>query len=221
MDSNYSTLLQLPLFQGLSKSEVTDILGKVQMNFSKHKAGDTLCRQGAPCGELLFILNGTVASYVSSENELYSVTEFFEAPYLIEMNSMFGLDTCYIGTYTARTAVSTVSVSKEWVLHELLEYEIFRLNYISVSNYRVKNYRQRLWQSIPFTGEERIKQFILLHTERPEGEKHIKIKMSTLGDLLNISRVHVSALLNGMQKAGLIELHRGIIVVPDAAKLLA
>jgi CRP-like cAMP-binding protein len=46
-----------------------------------------------------------------------------------------------------------------------------------------------------------------------------KIKMHTLGSILNLSRVGVSHLLNDMQERGLLELYRGIIVIPNAARL--
>ena len=36
----YDTLLQLPLFQGLAHEDFTNILGKVKLHFTKHKAGE-------------------------------------------------------------------------------------------------------------------------------------------------------------------------------------
>ena len=42
----YDTLLQLPLFQGLAHEDFTNILGKVKLHFTKHKAGETLVKKG-------------------------------------------------------------------------------------------------------------------------------------------------------------------------------
>ena len=41
----YDTLLQLPLFQGLAHEDFTNILGKVKLHFTKHKAGETLVKR--------------------------------------------------------------------------------------------------------------------------------------------------------------------------------
>ena len=36
----YDTLLQLPLFQGLGKNDITEILDKVKFHFKKYEPGD-------------------------------------------------------------------------------------------------------------------------------------------------------------------------------------
>lgn len=68
--------------------------------------------------------------------------------------------------------------------------------------------------------EQRISSFILTHIERPAGEKILKIKMEELAQVVNDTRMGVSKALNGMQEAGLLELHRGEIVIPEAKNLL-
>ena len=55
----YDTLLQLPLFQGLAHEDFTNILGKVKLHFTKHKAGETLVKKGTTCGQLIFIRHHT------------------------------------------------------------------------------------------------------------------------------------------------------------------
>ncbi|MDR1004485.1 MAG: Crp/Fnr family transcriptional regulator [Prevotellaceae bacterium] len=189
------------------------------MNFSKYNAGDILCRQEDACKELLFVLTGTVSVTTTAADATYTMTEFVNAPFLIEVFSMFGLDTRYSGTYTAYTPVSTVSIRKSFVRDVLLKYDIFRLNYINATSYRAKLYRRCQWRALPDTEEGRLKDFILSHTQHPEGEKRLRIKMSTLGNILNISRVGVSHILNEMREEGLLKLQRGQIVVPDAALL--
>ena len=54
----YDTLLQLPLFQGLCKNDFTNIIGKVKLHFRKYNADDIIVEQGAPCTQLIFLLNG-------------------------------------------------------------------------------------------------------------------------------------------------------------------
>ena len=47
----------------------------------------------------------------------------------------------------------------------------------------------------------------------------LKIKMEDLAQIVNDTRTGVSKTLNNMQAKGLVELHRGEIVIPDAKKL--
>lgn len=215
----YDTLLQLPLFQGLAQEDFTSILGKVKLHFTKHKAGDTLVKRGVPCEQLVFILNGEIASSTSSDDNSYTFTEFFQAPYLIEPQALFGMSTSYVSTYTARTEVRTLTISKAFVMNDLFKYEIFRLNYMNIISNRAQTCFNRLWSHAEDKPEARIKEFILSHIERPSGEKILKVKMEDLANAINDTRLSVSRTLNYMQNDGLLELHRGEIVIPDAEKL--
>ena len=44
METMFDTLLQLPLFQGLCHEDFTNILEKVKLHFTKHKAGDMMLK---------------------------------------------------------------------------------------------------------------------------------------------------------------------------------
>lgn len=219
MDTMFETLLQLPLFQGLAQEDLTCILGKVKLHFTKHKAGEVILKADAPCDRLMFILKGEVASSTSSADASYSFTEYFQAPYLIEPQSLFGMNTTYVSTYVAHSEVHTVSISKAFALNELFKYEIFRLNYMNIISNRAQNLNSRLWERVAEGLDKRISGFILAHVERPSGEKILKIKMEELARVVNDTRMGVSKALNGMQEAGLLELHRGEIVIPEVERL--
>lgn len=220
MNTMFDTLLQLPLFQGLAREDLTSILGKVKLHFTKHKAGEIILEADSPCDRLMFILKGEVAASTSSADNSYSFTEHFQAPYLIEPQSMFGMNTAYVSTYVAHNEVHTVSINKAFVLSELFKYEIFRINYMNIISNRAQNLNSRFWEKNADSLEKRISCFVLSHIERPTGEKALKIKMEELAQIINDTRMGVSKTLNNMQQKGVLELHRGEIVIPDAAKLL-
>ena len=216
----YDTLLQLPLFQGLAHEDFTNILGKVKLHFTKHKAGETLVKKGTTCGQLIFILNGEIASSTSSTDNSYTFTEYFQAPYLIEPQSLFGMNTSYVSTHIARTEVNTVTISKAFVMNDLFRYEIFRLNYMNIVSNRAQNLYSRLWDEPTLDLKSKIIRFFLSHCEKPQGEKTFKVKMDDLARCLDDTRLNISKTLNELQDNGLIELHRKEILIPDAQKLL-
>lgn len=219
MNTMFDTLLQLPLFQGLAQEDFTNILGKVKLNFTKHKAGEVIAKAGDTCSQLIFVLKGEISCCSSSANVSYSFTEYLQAPYVIEPQSLFGMSTSYASAYTAQTEVHTVSVSKAFVMSELFKYDIFRLNYMNIISNRAQSLNNRLWT--PNTGnlENRIAHFILTHVERPSGRKTLKIKMEELALIVNDTRMGVSKALNSMQGKELLELHRGEMTIADAGKL--
>ena len=125
METMFDTLLQLPLFQGLCHEDFTSILDKVKLHFIKHKVGETIIESGSPCKQLCFLLKGEVSIVTSSKENIYTVIEQMEAPYLLEPQSLFGMNTHYTSAYVAHTEAHTVSISKAFVLSDLFKYEIF------------------------------------------------------------------------------------------------
>ncbi|WP_455584574.1 Crp/Fnr family transcriptional regulator [Bacteroides sp.] len=220
METMFDTLLQLPLFQGLCHEDFTNILEKVKLHFTKHKAGDTIVKYGTPCNQLIFLLKGETSLQTTSEDELFTFIEHVEAPYVIEPHALFGMNLNYASSYVARTEVHTISISKSLVLSGLLKYDIFRLNYMNIISNRAQNMYARLWEKAPEDIEDKIIRFILVHTEKPIGEKIIKIKMDDFAHCVDDTRLNVSRTLNSLQEQKLLELHRKEIVIPDAAKLV-
>ena len=129
-------------------------------------------KEGTSCHELVFVLKGEVASSTSSVDSSYSFTEYFPAPYLIEAYSMFGMKTHYASTYRAKTEAHTVSISKAFVVKELFNYEIFRLNYMNIVSNRTQMLHNRLWAVSGDNLEARIAHFILSHESVYRARKH-------------------------------------------------
>lgn len=216
----FDTLLQLPLFQGLAQEDFTNILGKVKLNFTKHKAGEVIVKANEVCNKLIFVLKGEILSSTTSADASYSFSEYFQAPFLIEPQSLFGMNTSYVATYTTQTEANTVSINKAFVMNELFKYDIFRLNYMNIVSNRAQNLNNRIWIKTADSLEKQIGNFILAHIDRPIGRKILKIKMEELAQIVNDTRMGVSKALNSMQEKGVIELHRGEILIPDAEKLI-
>lgn len=216
----FETLLQLPLFQGLAQEDFTSILEKVKLSFTKYKAGETIVKAEDPCDRLIFLLKGEVASVTGTSDTTYNLVESIQAPCVIEPYSLFGMNTSYVSTYVAQTEVHTVCVSKTCVMNELFHYDIFRLNYMNIISNRAQSLHKRLWAKTGNNLEERISHVILMHIERPTGRKVLKIKMEELAQIVNETRMGVSRALNSMQDKGLLELHRGEIIIPEAERLL-
>lgn len=219
METMFDTLLQLPLFQGLCHEDFTNILEKVKLHFTKYKPGDLIIESNTPCDQLLFLLKGEISLQTTSEDGLFTFIEHVEAPYLVEPYALFGMNVNYASSYFARTEVHTISISKSFVLSGLLKYEIFRLNYMNIISNRAQNLYARLWEKAPIDLENKIVRFILIHIEKTQGEKILKVKMDDLAHYLDDTRLNVSKALNGLQELNLLTLRRKEIIIPDAAAL--
>lgn len=216
----YDTLLQLPLFQGLCKNDFTNIIGKVKFHFRKYNADDVIVEQGDPCTQLIFLLNGEIISQATDDKDTYSLFETFGSPFVIEPYSLFGMQTTYTASYRARTDVNIVTIDKSFVLSELNNYDIFRLNYLNILSNRSQVAYDKLWNNRIGSIQDKIVNFLLLRTMKPEGEKVLKIKMEDLAELIDETRINVSKVLNDLQEKRLVQLSRKEIAIPSLEKLM-
>lgn len=213
----YDALLQLPLFQGLGKNDLTCILDKVKIHFSKHKSGDIILKKGEICNKLVFLLNGTIQAESSDKENVFSLYEIIQAPFLIEPYSLFGWSTEYVATYSTVTVCDLMTIEKSYLLSELNNYEIIRLNYMNILSNRAQMLNERLWMRMSENIDTRIIDFILAHSIISGGEKVLKIKMDDLAKLLDSTRIRISKALNDMRNKKMMTLHRGEIRIPDIA----
>lgn len=216
----YDTLLQLPLFQGLCHEDFSKILEKVKLHFLKYKAGDVIMESRSSCDQLIFLLKGEISSMTTSQDETYTIVEHAEAPYVIEPHALLGMNINYASSYVARTEVNAISINKSFVLNALLNYDIFRLNYMNFISNRAQALYAQLWQEAPLDLIDKIVRFLHMHIEKPQGEKIIKVKMEDLASYLDDTRLNVSKTLNILQESGLLMLRRKEIVIIDIEKLM-
>ncbi|MBP6065924.1 Crp/Fnr family transcriptional regulator [Bacteroides sp.] len=216
MSTMYDTLLQLPLFQGLCREDFSKILEKVKLHFTKYKAGESILKSGTACDQLIFLLKGEVSSMTTSQDGAFTIIEHAEAPYVIEPHALLGMNINYASSYIARTEVNAIIINKHFVLNALLNYDVFRLNYMNFISNRAQTLHARLWDQVPQDLIDKTARFILVHTEKLRGEKIVKVKMDDLARYLDDTRLNVSKMLNSLQEEGLLMLHRKEIVIKDA-----
>lgn len=217
----FETLLNLPLFQGLSRNDLTCILEKVRFRFRNLSPGDVLQQQGEPCRDMVFLMHGEV--YVKTEMEDAGMTfyENYRAPVLIQPETLFGLHPVYTHSFVARTAVTTMDIEKGIVLSELFNYEIFRLNFFNVLCTHSQYFSSLLWKSVPESVEDKVAHFFLTHSLIPVGEKVLRARMAELAGYLAVSRIALSRALNNLGSKGLVHLSRGLVKVPALEQLFA
>ena len=216
----YDRLLQFPLFQGMSRDDLEIVAGHTRFGFLKVAAGRQIIRAGDPCTHLYFLINGTLKIESFSDDNRYSVTEQMSSPYILQQESIFGYYQRYTHNFYALTDTNFLTLDKEEVVRLSEDFLVFRLNLINHFATKMQKLIQAQWRRSPQTLRERIVRFFFLHTLYPAGPKTFLILMERLAEEVNDSRLNVSRALNRMQEAGLLELHRGRIEIPQFEHLL-
>ncbi len=215
----YDQLQLYPLFLGMSRAELLQLVGNARFDFRKYSAKSPVVKEGDSSTHLFLLMQGKVSVTSFSDNHHYHVEETLSAPWMIEPAHLFGLSTHYTKSVTALTTCHFVLLSKSEVLRLLDTFLTFRLNFLNLLSTSTQQLSHRFWRRIPQSLEGRIIQFFIDHCVYPAGPKAFYILMTQLAEVLNDSRLNVSVALNEMQQKGLLELHRGRILIPSLERL--
>lgn len=216
----YEKLLLFPLFQGMSRDDLEQVAGHTRLGFSKINAGTTVVADGDDCQQLFFMINGTLRVETMSDDRGYTVVEQLEAPVILQPEVIFGYTQRYTHTYIAQTDANFIAIGKDEVLRLSEDFLVFRLNLMNLIATQTQKQLLQLWRRVPVSLQERISRFFIQRCAYPAGPKVFNILMERLAEELNDSRLNVSRALNQMQRDGLIELHRGRVVIPQLERLM-
>ena len=215
----YDKLLQFPLFQGMSRDDLEIVAGHTRFGFQKVSAGRPIVKTGDSCLQLFFLINGSVKVKTFSDDYSYSVEEQIAAPYILQLDAIFGYHQRFTHDFTAITDVNFITIDKEEVVRLSEDFLVFRLNMMNSFATQTQKQIRQIWSPAPKTLEERIVRFFIQHSVYPAGAKVFSILMTRLADEMNDRRLNVSRALNRMQREGLLVLNRGRVEIPQLERL--
>lgn len=207
-------LVLIPLFQGMSKNELTQVIGQTKLRFTKFAKGKTITQENDACDQLMFLISGEIDMTTFADDHSYSVEEHFAAPYTLQMECFFGLRQRYTHIFTARTTCHFVSIDKNDVLKLTDDYIIFRMNLINIISTIAQKALRTPWRFKGASIRQQIIHFFKERCSKPAGHKTVRIKIAQLAAELHESRLNVSQELNRMRSERLLNFSRGIIDIP-------
>ena len=217
----YDTLLQLPLFQGLSKAELSEVIEKVKFHFQRFRNEEIILKQGGICNQLIFLLDGEMTFETTAPVAPLVLEEILIGPSIVEIHSLFGKRPCYKATYRARGEVSILTIDKQYLYGVLDQYEVIRMNLFNLLSNKAEQMFETIWNISSQKLEGRIVYLMGSLCCIPRGEKILRIKMEDLAQLLDDTRLNVSRVLNKWQERGLVEMRRKEFIFHDIGQLRA
>lgn len=215
----YDKLVATPLFQGLSNSELMQIIGQTKFAFCKFAPEKNIRNEGEPCKSMAFLLDGKAKVVAFADDHGYSFEETVVAPYILQPERLFGLTQRYSFTFIADTCCDIMELYKNDIIRLSDEFIIFRLNLINIISTLSQKASRHAWQPCPNNDRARIIRFIKSHCSIPTGSKTIRIKMTRLAQESGLGRLAVSKVLNDLRTEGLLDFSRGIITIEALEKL--
>lgn len=221
METNFfQRLVNIPLFQGISRDDFINIASKIHFDFKVYNPGETIVCADDRCEQLVCIISGSVAKEMRSDDGRYLFREISDKPTVIQPDRLFGLRPRYSATFVAHRETSVLTVPKHEVRDILFSYMTFHINFINFICSAKQVWETRLWRRLPAPLEDRFIHFLLARSTRPAGHKELVIGMVDLANELVTTRLNVSRMLNTLKDENLLYLSRGLIVVPELEKLI-
>lgn len=215
----FERLLQLPLFQGLTTKEISEVMAHVRLDFVNYHAGDEIVIQGDACRTLIFVLNGEVEAEYRDEAGRFTLTETLPNIKVIEPYNLFGMYQKFSRTYTFTTEGITLSIAKSVMLKQLIVNDIIKINTLNIVCNKYQQTQRLLCHFPDDNVHHKIVRFLLSHSTHSKGKKDVQIKMTELANIIHETRLNVSNALNAMQDKGHATLQRGGFTVNDLQDL--
>ncbi|MCM1036667.1 MAG: Crp/Fnr family transcriptional regulator [Bacteroides sp.] len=221
MTSIFDTLVELPLFRGVSRRKMADTVGAFKFHFLKYPAGERVFRAGEECVDLTFVLSGRVRITCAASDGRFSVEQTLAGPEVVAPDFLFGRITAYPGDVTAIDTVSVLRVSKSDYLEILRSDPVFLINYVNLLSMSAQKSVEGVLAVGTGSMAERIAFWVSALTQPRATGIRLRCSRRDLASLFGVQRSSLKATLDAMTADGLITHTASEIAVTDRRSLLA
>lgn len=109
----HERLLELPLFQGISRNDLEQIVSSTKFRHLSYGKGKTVVSEGDVCDKTYFLLKGTISATGYADDNGYSITEIMQAPEILQPERIFGLTQRYTRTFKSVTDCTFICLGKK------------------------------------------------------------------------------------------------------------
>jgi len=222
MDTHtFSALTSLPLLQGVSATDLHRLLDNSLLQIEALDPGELWFAKGDVCSHLIFLLDGEMNVETPSPDGTYILRETINGPAVLEPEILYGIQRTWSSNISSLTECHLMGIPKSDVSRMIVSFEVFRLNYLNLLSTLSIKRKWNAWQNSELNGnlEQRFSTFISQISSYKTGAKQLRIKASTLGQILGAHRTLISKMLDEMESKGLLHHGRGYIDIPDLYNL--
>lgn len=209
----YDRLLSLPLFLGMSQSDLHEVAAHTPLGFSTYESGSNIVINDSPCTALLLLIQGEALSHIESDDQEWSLNERVRAPYMHQPEHLFGWHQRYTRSLTAITPCQMLRIEKRDVDFLVHQFQTVRFNLFNALCIRAQRKSHQSWRNRPVGIVAKLVRWMEDVCDSPLGEKTFHIRMTYLAQVLGESRLNLSRCLHELEKERLLEMRRGEISV--------
>lgn len=127
----FETIVNLPLFRGISEAQLLQVIGQCKMHFQTVPAGKVVLNAGEVCTHLSFVVSGIVRATFTSADGRLSLSQSVKGPEVLFPHYLFGLTTARPATVRSVSEVVLLHVSKNDLMKLLSFSDVALINYLN------------------------------------------------------------------------------------------
>lgn len=216
----YEILMELPLFKGVSRYKISEVVGTTKFHFLKYLTGETIVHAGDPCTHIVFVISGKVRMTIANSNDRFKVSQTLEAPNVLSPEFLFGRAPFYPCSVVALEPTSILQISKADYTKILNTDEIFLFNFLNILSRNAQKAVDGILAITTGNLEERIAFWIIALTQPGGTEIALTCKQRDLYSLFGVQRTSFIATLEGLKEKGIIDYDANEIRVTSREALL-
>ncbi len=220
MNSMYEILMGLPLFKGVSRYKISEVVGMTKFHFLKYLEGETVVTAGDPCTHIIFIISGKLRVTIANSNNRFKVSQTLEAPNVLAPEFLFGRAPFYPCTAVALEPVSILQISKTDYTKILNSDEIFLFNFLNILSRNAQKAVDGILAITTGSLEERIAFWIISLTQPGGTDIALTCRQRDLYSLFGVQRTSFISTLDSLKERGIIEYDANEIRINSRQSLL-
>lgn len=214
MATMYETIMNMPLFKGLSFDQVSAFVEKTHLEFKKYSPGDKIVSKGEEPKGVKCVVSGRLKVVQSfGENDSLKIVAIMPSQIVIGVERLFGMNTRYNNDIYAQEAVSIMEFSKEQYVSLISSNKILLLNYL---NYLalLSQRTDEIYSSYPAGGvKASFSRLISSYVSWRAESLELKFNWQDMASFLNMDIREFDAEIKEMEKLGILTiLEEGICI---------
>ena len=215
MFTMFELMLQLPIFQGLSYMQLTEIIEKIPFCFAQYAPGDVIQERGEMCEQVLFVLNGTVQQTTPTFGGKIQIVQDFVGPHTLSFYYLFGVENHTNSELRALTKLGMMHVEKKHFLKMLQNNSIMLVNVMNM----LSTHAQKQHVAMEFTSLAdstlRLASWLLAYTDKKATGIKIVADEETWKSLIRLEGADFSRSIAILEGRGCLEMENDTLKLID------
>ena len=219
--SIYDSLLQLPLFKGLTIESFNEIIEKYRFEFLSYNKDSIIINAGEECNCFKFVISGSVRSEFINDKVKIKIYETISAPNDIISNYAVGNNIFPISVVAADDNTGILAIDKQDFLSIMQEHRVVMLNYLILLSRKSQIPYEAYNQIATDNIRAKFALWILYFTNYNSTDIVIKAKFRDLYLFFGAQRGAFNSVLEEMKEMGIIDFSVKEIFVLDRRLLMS